>query len=90
MAYDVRLSPHAVRQYKQLPPSVAPQIQAGLDALRHSPLSGAKVKRLRGRLRDYFRYRAGDYRVIYAVDTRERVVDIDYIQHRKDVYRGLS
>lgn len=89
MTYKVQLSPHALRQYKKLDPSVKLQLQAGLDALQTHPLVGAHIKRLKGRLRDYCRYRAGDYRLVYTVDQQERIVYVDYVQHRKDVYRRL-
>lgn len=87
MTYKVQLSPHAVRGYEALDPSVKPVVHAGLDALRHNPLSGPKITRLKGRLREYYRYRAGDYRIVYAVDTRTHLVWVDSLQHRKDVYR---
>lgn len=90
MTYDVRLSPHAVRAYQKLDPSVRPQIQAGLDALRHHPATGPKVKRLKGRLREYYRYRVGDYRIVYAIAHQEHAVYVDYIQHRKDIYRSME
>ena len=31
--------------------------------------------------------RVGDYRIIYEVDTKDKVVTIYYIRHRKDAYR---
>lgn len=88
MTYSVRLSPHAARDYKKLDPAIRPGIHTAIDSLQHQPLTGPKIKRLKGRLHDYYRYRIGDYRIVYAVSQRERVVFIDYIQPRKDVYRG--
>ena len=64
-----------------------PRIRAGLDALRTHPTDGTAIKRLKGHLREYFRYRVGDYRLVYTVEQKSRVVYVDYIQHRKDVYR---
>lgn len=90
MTYRVQLSPHAIREYKKLDPSIKPQVQAGIDALKKSPLVGPKAKRLKGHLHGYCRYRVGDYRIVYFVDQKERAVLIDYIQHRKDVYRDLE
>ena len=90
MTYDVQLSPHAARQYKKLDPSITPAIQAGIDALQHAPLAGSKVKRLKGRLHAYYRYRVGDYRIVYAVDQRTHGVYVDYIQHRREVYRNVE
>lgn len=90
MTYKVQLSPHAVRAYQKLDASIKPGVQAGLDTLQQHPLGGPKIKRLTGRLRHYYRYRAGDYRIVYTVDQRERVVYVDYIQHRRDVYRRME
>ena len=90
MNYKVALSPHALKEYKKLNQTIRPQIQEGIDALRKSPVTGSKVKQLKGRLREYYRYRSGDYRIIYAVHQKERVVFVDYIQHRKDVYRDAE
>lgn len=88
MTYRTVLSVHALRQYQKLDPSVRSQIQSGIDALGESPSHGPKVKRLKGRLREYCRYRVGDYRVLYTADTVKHIVYVDYIQHRKEVYRG--
>ena len=90
MSYRVQLSPHATREYRKLDPPVKPMVQAGIDALRQNPVSGPRVKRLKGRLHRYHRYRAGEYRILYTVDQSSRTVYVDYIQHRKDIYRGAE
>ncbi len=87
MTYRVQFSPHAIREYRALDPSIKPRIAAGIEALQQHPLSGSKIKRLAGRLKGYARYRTGEYRIVYVVDTQARAVRVDYIQHRKDVYR---
>lgn len=90
MTYSVKLSPHAAKQYHKLDPAIKPSLTAGLDALQRQPLTGPKIKRLKGRLREYYRYRVGDSRIVYSVANHERVVYVDYIQHRKAVYREIS
>ena len=90
MTYSVRLSPHAVRQYQKLDPSVKSRIPAGLDSLHNNPLAGPHITRLKGRLHGYIRYRVGAYRIVYVVVPAERAVYVDYIQHRKDVYRAME
>jgi mRNA interferase RelE/StbE len=37
----------------------------------------------------FYRIRVGNYRVIYAVDQKERIIVIHYVRHRKDAYRRL-
>ena len=43
-------------------------------------------KPLKGEFQGYWRYRWGDYRVIYRIAEREIIVIILRISHRKDVY----
>jgi mRNA interferase RelE/StbE len=43
------------------------------------------VKKLRGSS-DLWRIRLGNYRIIYRVDDRKRLIDITHIRHRKDAY----
>jgi len=43
-------------------------------------------KPLKGEFRGYWRYRWGDYRVIYKISEREILILVLRISHRKDVY----
>ncbi len=42
---------------------------------------------LEGALKGFYRYRIGNYRIIYAIDFQEREVLVLFVNHRKDVYR---
>ena len=90
MTYNVVFSPHAVRDYKKLPPELKSTIREAVEALAHDPLRGPKAKPLKGRLRAYWRYRVGDYRILYTVDDGQHLVYVDYLQHRRDVYRDAG
>ncbi|TLU57931.1 MAG: hypothetical protein FDX18_05970 [Chlorobium sp.] len=37
----------------------------------------------------FYRIRAGDYRILYKVDSQLKQIVIQYIRHRRDVYRGI-
>jgi mRNA interferase RelE/StbE len=37
----------------------------------------------------WYRIRRGDYRIVYAMDSKSRVIKILFVKHRKDVYRRL-
>jgi mRNA interferase RelE/StbE len=43
-------------------------------------------KPLRGEFQGYWRYRWGDYRVIYKISQREILILVLRISHRKDAY----
>jgi mRNA interferase RelE/StbE len=60
------------------------RVTAAIDALAHDPRPPGAMK-LAGR--DDFRIRVGDYRVVYAVDDRARIVLVARIAHRREAYR---
>jgi mRNA interferase RelE/StbE len=65
-------------------PAGASFVLARIEGLAAQPRpSGAK--KLQG-AQQLWRIRVGGYRVVYAVDDRQRIVDIVRIRHRRDVY----
>jgi mRNA interferase RelE/StbE len=45
---------------------------------------------LKGSLRDLWRYRVGNYRLICYIDDKNQMIKIMHIGHRKDVYETVS
>ncbi|RJP52423.1 MAG: type II toxin-antitoxin system RelE/ParE family toxin [Anaerolineaceae bacterium] len=50
------------------------------DGIRHIPLSGE--------LSEFYKFRVGDYRVLYQVLDNEKTILIHAVGHRRDIYRG--
>ena len=46
-----------------------------------------KGKKLVGELSPYYRFRVGDYRVVYEIVEQEILITVIRIRHRKEVYR---
>lgn len=42
---------------------------------------------LKGNLKGFYRYRIGDYRVIYVIDQAEKKIIILNVNHRKKIYK---
>jgi mRNA interferase RelE/StbE len=84
MAYTVRLKPRAEAELDKLPLATVRRITAKLLALEEEPRPQGSIK-LEGT--DGYRIRIGDYRVVYLVNDRERLVEIVRIAHRREVYR---
>jgi mRNA interferase RelE/StbE len=55
--------------------------------LRTNPYFGPNIKRLKGDLNSIYRYRMGDYRLFYTIDSTKKLVFMMDIVHRKDAYR---
>ncbi len=82
--YRVELAQSAKRELSDLRNPILKRTIVALQSLASEPrprgcrkLSGYQSK---------YRIRAGDYRIIYEVDDRERRVMIMRIRHRRDVY----
>lgn len=87
MTYRVLLSPHAAKAFRRIPGDPGIRIRKAIDGLAASPMQGPQTKRLKGLLKDYYRSRVGDYRILCVVSRDRHEVFVDYIQHRRDVYR---
>ncbi|MGD0267376.1 MAG: type II toxin-antitoxin system RelE/ParE family toxin [Candidatus Methylomirabilota bacterium] len=85
MAFTVVLKPAAVRDLRKLPEDLRRRIATRIDALATDP-TPAGVEPLKGE-RDLFRLRMGDYRILYRLDRKARVVLVARIGHRREVYR---
>jgi mRNA interferase RelE/StbE len=54
--------------------------------LRENPFFGPNIKRLRGDLSDFYRYRIGDYRLFYTIQEEELLVVVVKLKHRQSAY----
>lgn len=45
---------------------------------------------LTGSYKGLWKYRVGDYRIVYSIEDERLVVFVLRIRHRKDVYRGIT
>ena len=87
-AYTIDLRPRARRSLRQLDPPVRKAVAQIIDALTVDPRPPGFLP-LTGQ-RPYLRVRSGDYRIIYTVDDRSRVVTVAAIGHRREIYRSFG
>ena len=55
--------------------------------LRNNPFFGVNIKKLKGKYKDFYRFRIGDYRLFYKIDEQEKIVFIFNIENRQDAYK---
>jgi len=82
--YEVTLASSAEREIKALPKSVQGRVERMIDSLRSNPRPRGAIK-LKGR-EDIYRIRVGDYRIIYTIKDKKRLVDVSYVRHRSRAY----
>ena len=55
--------------------------------LRKNPFYGSNIKKLKGDFSGVYRYRIGQYRLFYSVETNKVIVFIINLFHRKESYK---
>lgn len=84
--YEVVLHPNAQAFYLRADKALAKKIARCLEQLEQNPRFHPNIKALKGNLASYYRYRIGNYRIIYSIDDQVLVVAVIEIAHRKEVY----
>jgi len=79
----IKFTPEAARLLSKLHPEGKRLIKAGLDELRQNHYLGHDLQQ---ELSGFKSYKIKRYRVLYAVDEEEGVIQVYYVGHRKDVY----
>ncbi|MDH4263444.1 MAG: type II toxin-antitoxin system RelE/ParE family toxin [Spirochaetia bacterium] len=54
--------------------------------LRTNPFYGSNIKKLKGQLKNIYRYRIGNFRLFYTIDSNKNIVIIIDIEKRKNSY----
>jgi len=54
--------------------------------LRENPLYGTNIKKLKGELEGYYRYRVGNYRLFYLIEDNKLIVVVIDFRHRQKAY----
>jgi len=83
-AKSFRLPKKVNKAVLKLPLHIQNKIAGAFDRIRQNPSLGAKLK---GELFNYYKFRVGDYRIIYKFDKKESLIEIVKIEHRQGVYR---
>lgn len=82
--FRVEFVPSAARDFRGLPGPLQARSASCLEAVAGDPLSG---KPLKGPYRKLRSYRVGEYRIVYRMDAKARLVLVQRIGDRRDVYR---
>ena len=83
--YQVVVERTAEKDLKRLSPEVRARVAPAILALARNPRP-AGSRKLIGSKNDW-RIRVGDYRVVYEIADEIRIVRINRVRHRREVYR---
>ena len=75
---------NADKRFLKLPVYIQRRVIHAYDKLKQNPVAGIK---LHGEFAGYYKYRLGDYRIVYTFDTKTGTVEVVTIEHRQGVYK---
>jgi mRNA interferase RelE/StbE len=84
MSYRVSITRKAQKELANLQIEDYESVKNNIKDLTNLPRPQG-CKKLTGR--DGWRIRVGDYRVIYEIDDKEKIVTVLHIGHRREIYR---
>ena len=90
MKYQVLYTKKAIKQLSKIEVNqrniILAWIEKNLVGIDNPKIHG---KALKGNLRNYWRYKIGDYRIITEINNDEIKIIVVGIGHRKDIYERL-
>ncbi len=81
--YELIYSPSALKQLEKLEHNIKERIVVALERLRIRPES-CDIKKLVGM--QGYRFRVGDYRIIFDMEKDKLIILVLQIGHRKNIY----
>lgn len=84
MVFKIHLSKRAYKELEKLPISDRKRILKRIGELSTTPFPYG-YRKLRG-AKDAYRLRAGDYRILYKIIRRDKVILVFRIAHRRKAY----
>ncbi len=82
--YEIILSDKAKKQLSKLPSNIKDRMGTVIERIKIRPFSF--VKKIQGT--NYFRVRAGDYRIILDIRQNKLIIFVIELGHRKNIYNN--
>lgn len=82
--YRIVVEHRAAKEIESLPNDITPHIVNTIAGLKSNPRPYG-VKKLAGEIG--WRIRIRDYRILYTIDDKQKVVAVYRVKHRREVYR---
>lgn len=86
MSYEVRISNSAAKEIQALPKQEIPKIIGKIEELAENPRP-AGCKKLAGTPEKLWRIRSGNYRIVYAIEDKVKIVEVRSVGDRKQIYK---
>lgn len=82
--YRITLARTAEKEIARLPSQIQERVAEAINTLAEAPRPFSS-KKLKGSAHVY-RIRVGNYRVIYEIQDKAKIVDVAHVRHRREAY----
>jgi mRNA interferase RelE/StbE len=82
--YKIFILPQAQRDLDNLQSKIFNQIKSKISLLSNNPRPSGCLKLT---AEEGYRLKTGDYRILYRIEDKEKIIYIYRIKHRKEVYK---
>lgn len=85
--YTITIKKTAAKELDDLPKKILILVTTSIFKLSEEPRpKGCKKLKGKTKAKDLWRIRIGDYRVIYIIADDIKIIDVQKVGHRKDIY----
>ena len=88
VTFEIQFTNKAQAHYNSLDDNMTRRINEAVERLTQNPFFGPNIVKLKGSYTRRYRYRVGDYRIIYEVDTQHQKCIVLSISTRGKSYRS--
>jgi mRNA interferase RelE/StbE len=85
--YKVIFHKNVAKYYRKADKKLQGRINTAIDTILENPRYHVHIKKLEGELKDMYRYRLGNLRILYEVHEDIKSIRIKAIEARGSVYR---
>jgi mRNA interferase RelE/StbE len=85
--YKVIFHKNAAKYYRNSDKRLQRRIKTAVDTISGNPRYHVHIKKLEGELRDMYRYRLGNLRILYEIHEDIETIRIKAIEARGSVYK---
>lgn len=78
------LANRADKELSKLPLQIQKRVIKAFEIIKNNPVTGIK---LHGEFEDFYKFRVGDYRIVYMFNPNDSIVSVVKIEHRQGVYK---
>jgi len=86
MSWKIAWHPNAVKSLDSMPKDIRDRVIKRIDKLRDNPFHF--LEHYEGQ--DFYKLRIGDYRALVDIDFESRIIKIQILGHRKNIYKRIK